>query len=163
MDFMLMPERTQSTRDSITSSREFWTIDEVLVAGAKGGYDYRAYVVNWRIVHVALQDYTGQPQVSGETLSFMLERVRQRDGRIAGHFRLDPGAAVDDEEIRSRLSNTTTKQRVAIDDYYALSHYASKDRFSFTVTQYADRSRKDLSFGILSASPPQSGVSKGEP
>ena len=163
------------------------------MARAEGGYDYRAYVVSWRGVHVALQDYTGQQHVPGETLSFMLERVSQRDGRIAGHFRLGPGAAVDDEEIRSRLSNTTTKQstevavvdevidstvdgvryvsylvhwhgrRVAIEDYYASSHYASKDRFSFTVTQYADRSRKVLSFGMLSASPPLSRVSKREP
>jgi hypothetical protein len=114
-------------------------------------------------------------------------------GGATWHFRLDLGAAVDDEEIRSRLSNTTTKQstevavvdevidstvdgvryvsylvhwhgqRVAIDDYHASSHYASNDRFSFTVTQDADRSRKVLSFGILSASAPQSGVSKVEP
>jgi hypothetical protein len=87
MDFMLMPERTQPKQDSITSSREFGTIDEVLVARAEGGYDYRAYVVSWRGVHVALRDYTGQPHVSGETLSFVLERVRQRDGRIAGRLR----------------------------------------------------------------------------
>ena len=105
---------------------------------------------------------------------------------------MDPGAAVDDDEVRSRLSNTTTTQstevaivdevidytvagvryvsylvrwhgqRVAVNDYDAFSHYVPKDPISFTVTQNAGRSGKTLSFDILSASPPQPGISKGE-
>lgn len=183
--FFLIPKKESLQRGTTTTtSKENGTIDAVLTAQAEGGYNYRAYVVEWRGTQVVLQDYSSTPShVPGELIPLLLERPKQIDGSVIGHVRLDPGEQLNATTTGTGFSGKTTQttevsnvdevieakvdglryvsyfvnwhgQRVAVNDYSATTHYAPKDPISFTVTRMSIPTGMTLSFNIFTHDPP---------
>jgi hypothetical protein len=159
-------------------SRETGVIDQALFTDADD-YRYRAYVVNWRgskvIIHdpTAATDYRpgdgvsfwvshcdGAPPYSHKHQQFMFDRSvettalnQPSDVQTSSAMETAPIQAVLASDVDGYLSvaylvnwhNTP----VAINDFFATTHFAAGDRITFDVVRTTTPNMKDLSFMLF--------------
>jgi hypothetical protein len=160
------------------SSLETGVVDQVLYTNASG-YEYRAYVIEWRDSHVVIDDPAAATNYQpGDSVSFWASRLAlpSPDNHKDLQFTFDRPAQTTAVSQRSDFKASIARESapvqavlateldgyravaylvnwhntpVAVIDAFATTHFAAGDRITFSVARSTDSSRKELNFMLF--------------